>query len=124
MAGLFEIANEIAVGFGGRNPEWKTQVSGTDAAMSAPSSATDGVALQNAVVTLLGVALDTATAVDFTVWFYSNGTWYAAEGGDYAGVETNWIERAETGGMDRVYVQITATDGDVRAIAVGPCLKE
>lgn len=123
MSGLFETANEIAVLFGGRNPEWKSQDIGVSAAMSAPSTATDGISTQNAVVTLLGVEFDTATSVDFTVWVYSNDKWYAPEGSDYAGKTKNWLERAETGGVDRVYIQITTTDGTVN-LDVGPCLKE
>lgn len=123
MAGLFEIANEIAVRFGGRNPEWKDQATGISAAMSAPSAATDGVPTQDSVLTLVGVEFGTATLVDLTVWVYSNDTWYAPEGSTYTGNTKNWLQRAETGGCDRVYIQVTATDGTVD-LAVGPCLKE
>lgn len=56
-----------------------------------------------------------ATEVDFKIWLYSSDaeSWFAPEGGEFETIGENWIDRADVAGVDRAYVEITATDGRV-----------
>jgi len=66
-----------------------------------------------------------ATYCTFTVWGWAKGE-VQAEHLDQAQnitIDRDWMQRFPTSGLDKLFAEPTATDGDVR-VFIGPCLEE
>lgn len=71
----------------------------------------------------MSVAKD-ATTVDWRVWGYAPGRgWHLIPDTARSGVTTNEMERFTVSGLERLYVEITATDGRVRPLVQAALLE-
>lgn len=122
-----ETIRTIQAQLSGRGPAFVQQGDATISAPNGvPSGVADGVSVldatnQPAVVTEVVIIPDTATAFDVRFWGYhaTLGTWTLLEGGSYS-LTVAWSQRLLTGSLSRLYVEVTATDGDLD-VHIGPC---
>lgn len=118
-------ARQIQIQTSNRRPAAQQQGGVVSAVMDPPTTADDGVEVldgtgRSAVKTVLAVVLTTATAVELTVWGLITGVgWCALEGGARA-ITSSWTDTLSSGALTRVYLQVTATDGDL-TLWVAPC---
>lgn len=112
--------------FSGRSPKWYPEV-GSEGEPELPS---EGVEIQGSVKTLLHVYLDTATQCSLQLWAIPGGVdsntpqeWVHVNEGDFDVGAEGLLERATTSGIDRLYVEVVDSDGDVD-VAVGPGVME
>lgn len=108
MPSVFEKANNAVVLGSARNLELAASESSIPTA--APSSSSDGHALNGAARCVVGVQTTGSVASSADIWFYLPFAlkWFKAEGGTLTvDADGGIIERLNCAGFSRVYVQDT-----------------
>jgi hypothetical protein len=97
--------------------QWFTQDAAVVAVTAAPTAANEGVPLGRSSCFSFMVADNNSpydADLEITIWGYADGAWGRIPGGTYV-VDGPILEGTQnTGGAERVYIQVSAyTDGDV-----------
>lgn len=126
MAGLFEVANKLVVLAAGRSLEWtnRTAIAVQDAD---PAAVNDGVALLTSPTVLFRVQPSSGATASVRVWAYSEaaGGWSVVNGGAFDTVaDVGLYERINVGGLDRLFIQVTAITGGTVDISIGKAIVE
>lgn len=111
---LYHLLTMLEAGGPGQEATAKWQAQETaSSATSAPSSSSDGIDVTGAVSCFIGCIFDTATKVDFQIWCMVDGVWGTPRLGKLTELDASYVERANTVGIERVYLQVLSTDGSV-----------
>lgn len=78
-----------------------------------PTLGTDGWSVIGSDSAFVGVFLGTATSVDFKIWCYVDGEWGVPRHGTFSEQTDSYLERTNVEAVERIFLQVLATDGDV-----------